>query len=79
MIENTKETAMAATDRADRAANSTGEQAQQNKEEAAGFLQQVTYYSLLLIWYLKYYNYYNLISKRFCLFQNDSFVYQNNF
>ncbi|KAK7290425.1 hypothetical protein RIF29_04843 [Crotalaria pallida] len=39
-IQSTKETASAAANRAHAAANTTGQTAQQNKEEAAGFLQQ---------------------------------------
>jgi len=41
MVQSTKESAAAAADKANAAANSTGQTAEQNKEEAAGFLQQV--------------------------------------
>lgn len=40
-VQSTKETASAATDKANAAANTTGQTAQQNKDESAGFLQQV--------------------------------------
>ncbi|KAL5138393.1 Late embryogenesis abundant protein 2 [Glycine soja] len=39
-VQSTKETASAATDKANAAANTTGQTAQQNKDESAGFLQQ---------------------------------------
>lgn len=41
MMQSTKESASAAADKAQEAANTTGQTAQQNKEEASGFLQQV--------------------------------------
>lgn len=40
-MQSTKDSAMAAADRAHAAANTTGHTAERNKEEAAGFLQQV--------------------------------------
>lgn len=40
-VQSTKESASAAADRAHAAANTTGQTAERNKEEAAGFLQQV--------------------------------------
>ena len=39
-MQSTKESASAAADRAHAAANTTGQTAEQNKEEAAGFLSQ---------------------------------------
>ncbi|KAK7344550.1 hypothetical protein VNO77_14287 [Canavalia gladiata] len=39
-IQSTKESACAAADKAQTAANTSGQTAQENKEEAAGFLQQ---------------------------------------
>ncbi|CAL0328406.1 unnamed protein product [Lupinus luteus] len=39
-MQSAKDTAYAAADRAHAAANTTGDTAQQNKDEAAGFLQQ---------------------------------------
>ncbi|XP_004497781.1 uncharacterized protein [Cicer arietinum] len=39
-VQSTKESASAAADRAHAAANTTGQTAERNKEEAAGFLQQ---------------------------------------
>lgn len=40
-MQSTKESASAAADRVHAAANTTGQTAEQNKEEAAGFIQQV--------------------------------------
>lgn len=45
-VQSTKETASAATDKANAAANTTGQTAQQNKDESAGFLQQVANFSI---------------------------------
>ncbi|XP_061358905.1 late embryogenesis abundant protein 7 [Gastrolobium bilobum] len=39
-MQSTKDSAVAAADRAHAAANTTGQTAEQNKQEAAGFLQQ---------------------------------------
>ncbi|KAF7837387.1 late embryogenesis abundant protein 1-like [Senna tora] len=39
-LDSVKHTASAAADKAHQAANSSGQQAQENKEQAAGFLQQ---------------------------------------
>ncbi|KAF7807272.1 late embryogenesis abundant protein 2-like [Senna tora] len=39
-MESTKNSASAAMDKAHAAANTTGKESEQNKEEAAGFLQQ---------------------------------------
>lgn len=41
LVQSTKESASAAADKANAAANTSGQTAEQNKEEAAGFLQQV--------------------------------------